>query len=91
MFPATTLENAIRDEIAAAVNDRPTPRGAWEPEVDSLTMVRVVCRVEEETGLDLPDDVMPSGGFDNVDHCVSIVMETCRELWDASLSVEEEA
>ena len=42
MFPAQTLENAIRDEIAAATNDRPTPRGAWEPEVDSLTMVRVV-------------------------------------------------
>ena len=90
MFPAQTLENAIRDEIASAINDRPTPRGAWEPEVDSLVMVRVVLRVEEELALDLPDDVMPPGGFDGVEHCVATVMETCRELWSANQPVREE-
>jgi acyl carrier protein len=89
MFPAQTLENAIRDEIAAAASDRPTPRGAWEPEVDSLTMVRVVCRVEEELAIKLPDDVMPRGGFDNVDHCVAVVMAASRELWNVNKPVEE--
>ena len=89
MFPAQTLENAIRDEIAAAAKDRPTPRGAWEPEVDSLTMVRVVCRVEEELGITLPDDVMPRGGFDGVDHCVAVVLKASRALWNANQSIEE--
>lgn len=90
MFPAGTLEGAIRDEIASAINDRPTPRAAWEPEVDSLVMVRVVLRVEEELALDLPDDVIPERGFDDVEHCVATVMETCRELWEANQPVREE-
>lgn len=89
MFPLATLETAIRDEIASAINDRPTERGAWEPEVDSLIMVRVVLRVEEEIALDLPDDVMPQGGFDGVDDCVAAVVAVCRDLWTAKLSVTE--
>lgn len=90
MFPAQTLEDAIRDEIVSAINDRPTPRRPWEPEVDSLVMVRVVLRIEEELALDLPDDVMPSGGFHSINHCVETVMAKCRELWAANQSVEEE-
>lgn len=91
MFPAKTLEEAIRGEIASAINDRPTPRRPWEPEVDSLVMVRVVLRIEEELALDLPDDVMPSGGFQGIDHCVKAVIATCRELWTAHHLVREEA
>lgn len=90
MFPDQTLEDAIRDEITSAINDRPTPRGAWEPEVDSLVMVRVVCRVEEEIAIELPDDVMPSGGFDGVDHCVAVVMKACRDMWVANQTKTEE-
>lgn len=90
MFPAQTLEDAIRDEITSAINDRPTPRRPWEPEVDSLVMVRVVLRIEEELALDLPDDVMPSGGFQGIDHCVETVMAKCRELWAANQPVGEE-
>ena len=89
MFPAQTLEDAIRDEIVAAANNRATARGTWEPEIDSLIMVQVVCRVEEELALKLPDDVMPPGGFDSVDHFVAIVMEACREHWSANQPVEE--
>ena len=90
MFPSRILEDAIRDEITSAVNDRPTPRGAWEPAVDSLVMVRVVCRVEEEIAIELTDDVMPPGGFDSVDHCVAIVMEASRKLWNVNQPVTEE-
>ncbi len=89
MFPAELLEDAIRDEIAAAINDRPTFRAGWEPEVDSLVMVRVVLRIEEELGVRLPDDLMPSGGFDDREHCVFTVIETCRELWETKQPVEE--
>jgi len=91
MFPVQLLEAAIRDEIAAAINDRPTPPGAWEPEIDSLVMVRVICRIEEEIAVELPDDVMPQGGFDGADHCVAVVMNACRERWNANQPVKEDA
>ena len=91
MFPAEVFENAIRDEIRAAINDRPIPRARWEPEVDSLVMVRVVLRIEEEFALDLPDDVMPSGGFSSVEHCVATVMKTCQKLWNVDQPITEEA
>jgi acyl carrier protein len=90
MFPAREFEDAIRNEISAATNDRPAPRAAWEPAVDSLVMVRVVLRIEEEFALSLPDDVMPAGGFNSVDHCVTTVMQTCRELWRVQQPESEE-
>jgi acyl carrier protein len=91
MFPADPIETVIRDEIRAAMEDRPTPRAAWEPAVDSLVMVRVVLRIEEEFGLNLPDDVMPAGGFGSIDHCVTAVIKTCRELWRVPQPENEEA
>ncbi|MDX0995179.1 hypothetical protein GOL26_09565 [Sinorhizobium medicae] len=90
MFPAREFEDAIRSEISAATDDRPAPRAAWEPAVDSLVMVRVVLRIEEEFALRLPDDVMPAGGFNSIEHCVTIVMQTCRELWRANQPEREE-
>lgn len=84
MFPARAFEDAIRNEISTAINDRPASRPSWEPEVDSLVMVRVVLRIEEEFAINLPDDVMPAGGFDSVEHCVATIMEACRELWRVS-------
>jgi hypothetical protein len=90
MFPTQAFEDAIRHEITSAINDRPVPKAAWEPTVDSLIMVRVVLRIEEEFALNLPDDVMPAGGFDSVEHCVATVMETCRNLWGVNQPVREE-
>lgn len=90
MFPAQLLEDAIRGEIESAINDRPTMRAGWEPEVDSLVMVRVVLRIEEDLGISLPDDLMPSGGFNDVEHCVLTVIKACRDLWNTKQPVEEE-
>jgi acyl carrier protein len=90
MFPARVVEKAVRGEITSAINDRPIARERWEPEVDSLVMVRVVLRIEEEFAINLPDDVMPSGGFLSVEHCVATVMETCRKLWNVNQPVTEE-
>ena len=89
MFSAKDLETAIRDEISAANNDRPTPREAWEPEIDSLVMVRVILRVEEEIAIDLPDDVMPAGGLDDVDGWISSVVQSCQQIWEANQKVPQ--
>ncbi len=90
MFPASDLEAAIRDEISAANNDRPTPRETWEPEIDSLVMVRVILRVEEEIAVELPDDVMPAGGLDDVDGWVRSVVQSCQEIWEANQTTVRE-
>lgn len=84
MFTAREFEDAVRDEIALSIKDRPVPRAPWEPEVDSLVMIRVVLRIEEEFAINLPDDVMPSGGFRSVDHCVETMLNACRDLWNVS-------
>lgn len=90
MFPAEALEKAVRQEIADAIADRVVPREPWEAEVDSLVMVNVVCRVEEEINIKLPDDVMPAGGFDDVDHCVATILEKCAEVWQTSTAAKQE-
>ena len=80
-FPRATADAAIRDEITAANNDRPVPKGAWEPEVCSLVMVRIGLRMEEELGIELPNEAMPAGGYDDVETCVQTVLAHCEEIW----------
>lgn len=91
MFPSDTLEKAIRDEIAISIANRPTQREPWEAEVDSLVMVSVVLRVEEEINVELPDDIMPAGGFNSLDHCVDVVMKKCAAAWTIPVSSKQEA
>ncbi len=71
--PTTTkIEAIIRDEIRCAQADRPTPKAGWEPQVDSLVMVSIALRIEEEFNVMLPEAVMPPGGFEDENVCVSV-------------------
>jgi acyl carrier protein len=73
VFPATDVEMCIRDALANQAADqavlRPTrvvPSGAtrsWEPEIDSLVVVEVICAVEELLGVELPATFSPKGGL----------------------------
>lgn len=81
-FPEQVVEAAIRDEIVAAAKDRPPTKSGWRPEVDSQVVIRVVLRVEAEIGIELPDDVMPPGGYDDVEACVQGILAQSRKLWD---------
>ena len=90
-FPETIVEAAIRDEIEAAVRDRPPTGAGWRPEVDSQVVIRVVLRVEAEIGVELPEDVMPPGGFDDVEECVRGILAQSRRLWAENAEQEREA
>lgn len=70
--PTETIEAIIRDEIRCVSNDRPTPKAGWEPQVDSLVMVSIALRIEEEFNVNLPEAVMPPGGFDDENLCVAV-------------------
>lgn len=81
--PTATIEAIIRDEIQCAQNDRPTPKAGWEPQVDSLVMVSIALRIEEEFGVKLPESVMPPGGFDDENLCVSVFTQHVIKLLSA--------
>ena len=80
-FPEDVIEAAIRDEIAVAAKDRPPTKSGWRPEVDSQIVIRVVLRVEAEIGIELPEDTMPPGGFDDIEACVQGILAQCRRVW----------
>lgn len=80
-FPEAVVEAAIRDEISAAIQDRPPTGTGWRPEVDSQVVIRVVLRIEAEIGVELPEEVMPPGGFDDVEECVRGILAQSRRLW----------
>ena len=85
------IETAIRDEIRCAQADRPTPKAGWEPQVDSLVMVSIVLRLEEDFSIVLPEEVMPPGGFDSEDHCVAVFADLAmKKLPDVSQEQREE-
>ena len=63
-FPRAAVEARLRAALAtqatdqAVLRDRPPParlaRSAWEPEIDSLLAVELICAIEEQLGLKLP-------------------------------------
>lgn len=91
-LPTTTaIEAIIRDEIRRAQADRPTPKAGWEPQVDSLVMVSIALRIEEEFDLKLPEAVMPPGGFDDENLCVSVfTRQVVRLLGEKAKQPERE-
>lgn len=86
---AATIEASIRDEIRSAQADRPTPKAGWEPQVDSLIMVSIAIRIEEEFNVKLPEAVMPPGGFDDENACVAVFTQRVVELLDKQHAQEQ--
>jgi acyl carrier protein len=90
-FPSAEVEACIRDTLAEEAADqavlRPgraaqssAPR-SWEPEIDSLVVVEVICAVEELLGVDLPATFSPKGGYDSTEACVNDVASEARAAW----------
>jgi acyl carrier protein len=90
-FPSAEIEACIRDALAEQAADqavlRPgraaqsgVPR-SWEPEIDSLVVVEVICAVEELLGIDLPATFSPKGGYDSTEACVNDVASEARAAW----------
>lgn len=78
--PTETIEAIIRDEIRSAQADRPTPKAGWEPQIDSLVMVSIALRIEEEFNVKLPEAAMPPGGFDDENECVAVFTQRVVRL-----------
>ena len=84
-FPAAEIETCIRNALAAehAAQKllRPQPVNAWEPDVDSLVAMEVICAIEELLGMSLPTSFAPRGGYDDVEACVSDLLAETSAIW----------
>jgi acyl carrier protein len=91
-FPRADVEARLRAELAtqaadeAILQDRPpsTPmfRSAWEPEIDSLVVVELICAIEEQLGLKLPTSFAPRGGYDSQEDCVRDLLAKSEAVWN---------
>jgi len=89
-FPAAELETCIRDALQGQATDqavlRPGRKGtaiprSWEPEIDSLVVVEVICAVEELLGIQIPATFSPKGGYDSADACINDLMSEAKAAW----------
>jgi acyl carrier protein len=101
VFPAGELEACIREALADQAADqavlRPgrlttatsvVPR-SWEPEIDSLVVVEVICAVEELLGIEIPATFSPKGGYDSADACVNDLMSEAKTAWTKAMKEKQ--
>jgi len=91
-FPRAAAEACLRAALAtqavdqAVLRDRPPPaplaRSAWEPEIDSLVAVELICAVEEQLGLKLPASFAPKGGYDSAEECIRDLLAKTETVWN---------
>jgi acyl carrier protein len=89
--PAAEVEACIRDALADQAADQAVLRpgsamksGAprsWEPQIDSLVVVEVICAVEELLGVELPVTFSPKGGYDSVKACIDDLLSEAKAAW----------
>lgn len=91
-FPAGAIEACIRGALDAKAGTQATllglpqipPVGGWEPSIDSLTVVLIICEVEEMLGVSLPSDFIPRGGYNSEDDCVQDLVAQAKTVWMAN-------
>ena len=92
-FPAEAIEACLRDAIATAAVDRegipaigggkglPASAG-WESEVDSVVALEAILALEAKFGIELPDDVVPPGGYVDVEECIGSMLRAARAAFE---------
>ena len=101
VFPVAELEACIRDALADQAADQailrpgraatatPAPR-SWEPEIDSLVVVEVICAVEELLGIEISATVSPRGGYDSAEACINDLMSEAKAAWTEATKEEQD-
>ncbi|MFH1554744.1 MAG: hypothetical protein ABII76_07780 [Pseudomonadota bacterium] len=97
-FPLSDVEACIRTglkdqaDAQAILRPRFVVSGAsaqtWEPEIDSLTVVEIICSIEELLGITLPPSFVPRGGYDTTEACVQDLVKAASAVWAAATSKE---
>jgi len=90
-FPSADVEACIRDSLKEQADTqailRPPPSGGapagpgWEPEIDSLAVIEIICSIEELLGITLPPSFAPRGGYESADGCVQDLLKAAKAVW----------
>jgi acyl carrier protein len=87
-FPSAAVEACIREELQRQADSqmllrlpKPSDGPKWEPEIDSLVVVEIICAIEDLLGVPMPDTFTPRGGYDSVEDCVADVMTAASSVW----------
>ena len=75
--------------VAASCPQQPRASRSWEPEIDSLVAVEVICAVEELLGIELPATFSPKGGYANADACVNDLIAEAKVVWTEATKEKE--
>lgn len=86
-FPEREVEACIRDALAAQASTQQTilakakTSRPWEPEIDSLVAVEIMCAVEELLNVELPASFAPKGGYASTEACVNDLVSQAKVAW----------
>jgi acyl carrier protein len=90
-FPAVEIEACIRGALADQAADQAVLRPdsaanfgtarSWEPEIDSLVVVEIICAVEDLLGVKLPATFSPKGGYDSAKSCIDGLLSEAKSAW----------
>jgi len=91
-FPRAALEARLRSALTVQAADQavlrdceppaPLARSSWEPEIDSLVVVELICTIEEQLGLKLPTSFAPRGGYDSAEGCIRDLLAKAEAVWN---------
>lgn len=94
-FPALAVEACIRDELQRQTESqeflrlpKPSDSPKWEPEIDSLVVVEIICAVEDLLNVTLPETFAPRGGYDSVEDCIADVVASASAVWHEVIKKE---
>jgi acyl carrier protein len=62
---------------------------SWEPKIDSLVVVEVICAIEEVLGIEILPTFLPKGGYDGAEACINDLVSEAKAAWD-KLAKEKE-
>ena len=80
------LDDLADDAILRGEGTQP----GWQPSIDSLAVINICVRIQEETGVVISEECVPVGGFQDRDTCISTMLAHAKKaLAAASVSKEE--
>ncbi len=82
-FPRTEAEGRVRLVLKRLHDDLGVAREVWEPDLDSLAIVDILCEFEDLFPFKIPPErVVRRGGYRSVEDGVVDIVNRFEELWN---------
>jgi acyl carrier protein len=93
-FPAAAIEEKLRNFFMQKIQVQSQLRGfemieeittdglqIFEPDIDSITAVTVLCELETLVPFHLPENIIKYGGYQNIDECIEDIIAKLQLRW----------